>query len=176
MLDRETLEKLVMDIVPEPYTPKKSGTPRDPKDPWPLLTHVEIDDRGNIDKWLKRWSPAKNPERVRAVCINWGHLLKAAGCDDWHEKLHSRFISIRPDTDLSILGLSFLILHEVGHIHWDNTPEEQLRWVKGNEELFADMFAHDTLRDLYGIEMAQRLLIEYGSAEGFYKFTKETAN
>jgi len=172
MLTAKELRQLVQEVVPEPYRPAASKARK--HGPWPLLTDVHYAKDETIDGLLRRYLPDRGPnERIQALCLNWGILSRDAGDPDWEKRLKSHTIMLREHLDVSVLGLTFIILHEVGHIHWKNAPEERLKWKIDNEELFADMYAHDRIEELHGIETAMELIVKYGSAQGFQAFARQ---
>lgn len=174
MLDRDKLQELVQDIVPECYRPPLPSSEERKKDaPWPHLTDVHYAKNETIDSLLKRYLPDSNHDGIQAILVNWGILSRDAGATGWEERMNSRTIMIRENIDISVLGLSFIILHEIGHIHWENAPAERLKWRVDNEELFADMYAHDRLEELYGIDVAMKIILQYGSAQGFHSFVQQ---
>ena len=164
MLTKEKLQELVQEIVPAPYTPVAGN----PGGGWPILTDIVFapsDEK--IDYYVKKYAPGtKNLEGVKAICLNWGYLYRDAGMDG-RDAAKSFRVLIRPSIKVTVLGLSFIILHEVGHVHWYTDKKARKEWKLGNSELFADMYAHDRLKELYGLMTAATTLSRYGSAEGF---------
>lgn len=169
------IKQLAMDIIPSEYKPGAYCSKLS-KASMPTLTHVEPSPKERISNLLKKLNPQADSENSWAICVNWGGLQRRANSKNWKNNLKSWFILIDKDKlkELSVLEVSFILLHEVGHIHWSMCPEERLKWSKGSEELFADMYAHDQLKKLHGDFIASKILTKRGSAKGFGQMmTKE---
>ena len=64
--------------------------------------------------------------------------------------------------------LTFIVLHEVGHLHWQLKRSELTRWSDDKEELHSDFYAFERIVEVAGMEKAISVLQKVnGSINGF---------
>lgn len=103
----------------------------------------------------------RNSSCIMALCIDLNKMKGSAGKDNF-------IIMIRSDILLED-QLRYILLHEIGHIDWHYNTLLASRFKSNEQELYADFFAHETLRKRYGMDRAVDLSCLYGSAQGIRK-------
>lgn len=164
MLTKENLEKLVNDIIPEPYKPG-TGAASESEGSFTYVTNVDYVAKAKLTKWVKVDSGA-DATNIHAVAMNWGIMKRKAKLPDWEAARLSHAIWISEELDVPVFSLAFIILHEVGHVDFKVRRAELLSWKTEDEESYADMYAYEQLCAKYGQKVALNTLVKYGSMHG----------
>lgn len=169
IVTQKQADKLVAAIVPEKYKPRRvvNGQP-------PYLTNISV--MPYID-FYKRVLNYRSEEELRnctprGLCLNWGELQLLAKVEKGKEWLRSHTIYLCDSFPGGTLQLSFVILHEIGHIDF-NLRESK---PKINSDLYADSYAFQQLADIYDMNLAFTLLNLYGSEKGWQERRKKGPN
>jgi len=171
VLTKENLNKLVADIIPEPYGPGQ-GFPPGSKGTFAYVTNVDYISKAKMSKWIQTDSGG-DATNVHAIAMNWGIMKLKARSKDWEEAKLSHSIWISDELDVPTLALAFIILHEVGHVDWKVRRGELLSWKEEDQESYADVYAYERMCELYGQKAALETLTSYGSMHGLGSTTKE---
>ncbi len=171
-LTQEQLDEMVKRVVPRTYWPPSllGKRPKDFDEP-PPVTNISIQAQ---DEFLERITKFYTVEQLlesvpRAYKLNWGYMMKLAQSSDWEKYTKSCSVWFNETiTQLGVLAMEFILLHEIGHIDWDCRGEELTPlWRLSEMELYADLYAHDRLVELYDAPMAKMMLKSYGSLHGY---------
>ena len=163
MLTEENLNKLIDDIVPSPYKPGEAFASIKS---FSYVTNIGYLSKAKMSNWIDKDCAGRNTSDIHAIAMNWGVLRKKAGSKTWDESKLSFGIWIREDLDVPIVALSFIILHEIGHVDWAVRRKELLGWCEENQEVYADTYAYQQLVKLYGKLSAEKTLLSFGSVNG----------
>jgi len=165
---QKVVDGLVKELVPEEYRPQKYIPENIP----PVVTNISIIEKESFLEMISNGGPLLNvdPERTFGLQINWGILRERArvpGFERWN-KSHAVFLREDLIKIPGTMQLSFVILHEVGHVAWHLKRDGSLSmWEEEDEELYCDIFAYEQLKAVRGEDVAYLILQLCGSADGW---------
>lgn len=165
---QEILDALVVKLVPEKYRPGSHDI-----DNLPTVTNISVMEKDELTKRVAVVFPGENQTAggkeivTSGVHYNWGLLRKGAKLPDWEKWAKSSAIFISDEIAGGNLHLSFIVLHEIGHVDWNVRREELHFWQHKDEELYCDAYAYEVLKNKYDEETAFIIMQLFGSIDGW---------
>jgi hypothetical protein len=153
------LESLVKEMVPDKFQPTGCEVG--------IVTNISL-----ADTALMCTFGDTQDTTILGITLDWGALRTSAGLSSESPVVgkYGIFISKTATADRDML--SFILLHEVGHIDWflkKKTGKEMPRSM-GNSDLYADIYAFEVLKGHYGLDEGIKLLRRFGSSRGWSKY------
>lgn len=160
-LTQEQLDKAIQHVVPGKYKPvaKGGGKP-------PAVVEIKVLSDAEFDARVSRFNSYPNLKTIRAVTINLGLVGKRVNSPIWQSMLQSHSIYFRETFPSNVqLNREFVLLHEIGHVDWNNEYEAlKTLWKKEEMEHYCNLYATDIMAKTYSPKLADIVRRGYSAA------------